>query len=126
MIQYEQDARTILGLTAGGSAYCQALTVIIDDAGGRLPLDPCKQGIAFGNKKHGHVHRDNLYATVGAVARFYYTYHLNKFDGKKTILSSKITEFVNSEELPENIKTCGKNADLTDYEVRFVKTKATV
>lgn len=43
LISHHADARTRLGLSAGGSEYCQGLTVIIDDYGGNLPLNPTKQ-----------------------------------------------------------------------------------
>eukprot|EP00584_Thalassiosira_punctigera_P000908 CAMPEP_0172538260 /NCGR_PEP_ID=MMETSP1067-20121228/9679_1 /TAXON_ID=265564 ORGANISM="Thalassiosira punctigera, Strain Tpunct2005C2" /NCGR_SAMPLE_ID=MMETSP1067 /ASSEMBLY_ACC=CAM_ASM_000444 /LENGTH=972 /DNA_ID=CAMNT_0013323721 /DNA_START=179 /DNA_END=3097 /DNA_ORIENTATION=+ len=121
MIQYESDARTTLGLVAGGTEFCQALTVIIDDKEGHLPLDPTKQGIAFGNQVHGHVHKENLYAVVSCVVKFYYRHHMNKFGGKKSTLTAKIREFCSSE-VPENLKTCG-NSELTDYGVRFIQTK---
>jgi len=111
----------MLGLAAGGTEFCQALTVIIDDTEARLPLDPTKQGIAFGNQAYGHVHKENLYAIVGCMVKFYYKHHLKKFGGKKTILSAKIGDFVHTE-LPENLKTCG-NSELTDYGVRFIHTK---
>ncbi|KAL7549403.1 hypothetical protein ACHAWF_012676 [Thalassiosira exigua] len=117
LIQYEPDARTMLGLGAGGTEFCQALTVIIDDKDGHLPLDPTKQGIAFGNQAHGEVHRKNLYAVVGCVVKFYYRHHLKKYGGRKTILTEKITAFVDSE-LPEVVKSCSKS-ELTDYGVTF-------
>lgn len=56
MITYHPDARNTLGLTGGGTVYCQGLTIIVDDVEGHLPLDPTKQGIAFGNESHGNVH----------------------------------------------------------------------
>ena len=43
MVQHEPDARSILSLVAGGTDYCQALTIIVDDIEGYLPLDPTKQ-----------------------------------------------------------------------------------
>ena len=36
LIKTEPDARHILGLSTGGSMFCSALTVIVDDVGGRL------------------------------------------------------------------------------------------
>lgn len=43
LICAHEDARTLLQLSAGGTAYCQGLTVIVDDIGGNLPLNPTKQ-----------------------------------------------------------------------------------
>ena len=43
LVQFKQDARDMIGLVNGGTDYCQALTVIIDDVHGKLPLDPTKQ-----------------------------------------------------------------------------------
>ena len=121
MITYEPDARNILGLTGGGTVYCQGLTIIVDDIDGHLPLDPTKQGIAFGNESHGNVHEENLYAVVHAVTIFYYNYHKNKFGGSSGILRKKIEEFSDAD-LPENVKTC-RNSELTDYGVLFILTK---
>eukprot|EP00581_Thalassiosira_minuscula_P005853 CAMPEP_0183746238 /NCGR_PEP_ID=MMETSP0737-20130205/66652_1 /TAXON_ID=385413 /ORGANISM="Thalassiosira miniscula, Strain CCMP1093" /LENGTH=772 /DNA_ID=CAMNT_0025981925 /DNA_START=112 /DNA_END=2430 /DNA_ORIENTATION=+ len=121
MIQYVSDARILLGLTAGGTMFCQALTVIIDDIDGHLPLDPTKQGIAFGNQVSGNVHEENLYAVVNCVVKFFYNYHLNNFGGRKAVLSAKIKAYSDAE-LPDNLKTCG-NCNLSDYGVRFSMTK---
>jgi len=93
MIKYEPDARFALGLNASGSMYCSGLTVLVDDVEGRLPLNPTKQDVAFGEQANGEVHRMNLFAWVSAVAKFYYDYHLAKFDGKKMKLTMKLTEF---------------------------------
>ena len=43
LITHHADARTLLGLGAGGTDFCQSLTIIIDDIGGQLPLNPTKQ-----------------------------------------------------------------------------------
>ena len=43
LITHHADARTRLGLQAGGTEYSQGLTIIIDDFGGNLPLNPTKQ-----------------------------------------------------------------------------------
>jgi len=93
MIKHEPDARFALGLNASGSMYCSGLTVLIDDVEGRLPLNPTKQDVAFGEQANGEVHRMNLYAWISAVTKFYYDYHLAKFDGKKMKLSMKLNEF---------------------------------
>lgn len=44
LITHHVDARTLLGLTAGGTEFCSGLRVIIDDFDGHLPLNPTKQG----------------------------------------------------------------------------------
>ena len=43
LIETKDDARTMLGLGAGSSDYCQGLTIIIDDLGGHLTLNPTKE-----------------------------------------------------------------------------------
>jgi hypothetical protein len=47
LVTYRPDARTLLGLSAGGTEFCQGLTVIIDDICGNLPLNPTKQEGVF-------------------------------------------------------------------------------
>ena len=93
LIKYEPDARFILGLNASGSMYCSGLTILVDDIGGKLPLNPTKQDIAFGEQDNGYVHKENLYIWVGAVTRFFYDHHLMKFDQKKRELTEKIKGF---------------------------------
>ena len=39
------------------------------------------------------VHKENLYKWVGCVSKFYYDYHLAKFDNKKTVLTNKVKAF---------------------------------
>ena len=117
MIQYDEDARLILGLTGGGTDFCQALTVIVDDREGHLPLDPTKQYIAFGNQERGNMHEENLFSVVHAVVKFYWRYHINKYSGSKKALTEKITKW-SKEEVPTGIKMCG-DSELTDYKMRF-------
>lgn len=117
MIQYDEDARLILGLTGGGTDFCQALTVIVDDSEGHLPLDPTKQYIAFGNQERGNMHEENLFSVVHAVVKFYWRYHINKYSGSKKALTEKITKW-SKEEVPTSIKMCG-DSELTDYKMRF-------
>ena len=93
LIKYEPDARFILGLNASGSTYGSGLTIIVDDIDGKLPLNPTKQDIAFGEQANGSVHKENLYMWVGAVSKFFYDHHLSKFDMKKTELTAKIKNF---------------------------------
>jgi hypothetical protein len=42
LITHHIDARTILGLSAGGTEFCSGLRVIMDDFEGILPLNPTK------------------------------------------------------------------------------------
>jgi len=121
MIQYDQDARITLGITGTGTDFCQALTVIVDDSEGHLPLDPTKQSIAFGNEEHGSMHEENLYSVVHAVVKFYWRYHVNKYSGSKKALTEQITKY-SKDEVPTNIKACG-DSKLTDYGVHFILDK---
>ena len=121
MIQYDEDARLMLGLTGGGTDFCQALTVIVDDSEGHLPLDPTKQYIAFGNQERGNMHEENLFSVVHAVVKFYWRYHVNKYSGSKKALTEQITKYSN-QEVSTNIKTCGDSV-LTDYGIRFNLTR---
>ena len=66
LIKSEPDARHMLGLSTGSSFYGSALTIIIDDVGGHLPLHPTKQDISFGQQNKGAIHEENLFAWVGA------------------------------------------------------------
>eukprot|EP00584_Thalassiosira_punctigera_P026489 CAMPEP_0172578222 /NCGR_PEP_ID=MMETSP1067-20121228/138625_1 /TAXON_ID=265564 ORGANISM="Thalassiosira punctigera, Strain Tpunct2005C2" /NCGR_SAMPLE_ID=MMETSP1067 /ASSEMBLY_ACC=CAM_ASM_000444 /LENGTH=726 /DNA_ID=CAMNT_0013370913 /DNA_START=415 /DNA_END=2596 /DNA_ORIENTATION=+ len=93
LISHHPDARTLLGLSAGGTMFCQGLTVIIDDIGGNLPLNPTKQEVAFGEEGHGATHQENLMAWVGSVVHFFYQFHLGKCQNKKTALTRKIAKF---------------------------------
>ena len=78
LIKSEPDARHMLGLTTGSSTYGSALTIIIDDIGGNLPLSPTKQEISFGLENKGEVHEENLVAWVGAgeIALFIFLFEL--------------------------------------------------
>eukprot|EP00588_Corethron_pennatum_P012948 CAMPEP_0194282724 /NCGR_PEP_ID=MMETSP0169-20130528/23727_1 /TAXON_ID=218684 /ORGANISM="Corethron pennatum, Strain L29A3" /LENGTH=989 /DNA_ID=CAMNT_0039028127 /DNA_START=128 /DNA_END=3097 /DNA_ORIENTATION=- len=91
LIKYIEDARSTLKLGASGSDYSQGLTVIVDDVNGKLPLNPTKQDIAFGEQAGGHIHEKNLYAWVGAISHFYWKRHLGKCREKtKTALACKV------------------------------------
>ena len=93
LISHQPDARTLLSLSAGGTVFCQGLTVIVDDLEGHLPLSPTKQELSFGEETHGEIHQKNLMAWVGAVVHFYYQHHSNKFKSMKTVLTRKIANF---------------------------------
>ena len=88
---YERDARSLLGVTHGGSDFCQGVTVLLDDYQSTLPLNPTKQGLAFGKEEHGQVHKSNLYAMLGAVAHCYWNYHYDKHQKSKRALTNSVT-----------------------------------
>jgi len=90
LIKHEPDARHMLGLNASGSTYCSGLTVLIDDIDGKLPLNPTKQDVAFGEQANGDVHKKNLFIWVGSITKFFYDYHLAKYFNKKQRLTAKI------------------------------------
>ncbi|EJK46900.1 hypothetical protein THAOC_34414 [Thalassiosira oceanica] len=92
LIKCDKDARGKLGMTASGTDYTYGLTVIVDDVEGKLPLNPTKQDIAFGERDHGDVHEDNLNIWAGSVTKMFYQYHLKKYANKHE-LSNKIKEF---------------------------------
>ena len=94
LIKTDSDARNLLGLTNSGTHYCQGLTVIVDDSDGRLPLNPTKQDIAFGEEASGGDHQKNLYAWTGAITYVYYNYYLDQCGGlmSKTLLTEKVKE----------------------------------
>ena len=92
LISHVDDARTLLGLTAGGTQFCQGLTIIVDDYDGRLPLNPTKQDLAFGEEEYGESHRDNLYAWIGAVAWSYWKKFFLFCGEEKKILTERIIE----------------------------------
>lgn len=117
LIKYEPDARFILGLNASGSMYCSGLTILVDDMDGKLPLNPTKQDIAFGEQANGNVHKDNLFIWVGAVTRFFYDYHLLKFDQKKTDLTEKIKHF-GPELTNERMKEIDR-CQLTQFDIQY-------
>eukprot|EP00804_Cyclotella_cryptica_P009481 CCRYP_006207-RA/>CCRYP_006207-RA protein AED:0.02 eAED:0.02 QI:351/1/1/1/0.6/0.5/6/2440/802 len=93
LVKYEADARHLLGLTSGGSTFSSGLTILVDDIEGNLPLNPTKQDIAFGEDLSGETHSENLFRMIGATTSWYYNHHLSKFDLKKEILTSKISQF---------------------------------
>jgi hypothetical protein len=82
LIQMESDARFMLGLSTSGVDYCQGLTIIINDTEGKLPLTPTKDGIAWSERPHGNIHRQNLYAWAGAIAQLFWQHHRASFIAK--------------------------------------------
>eukprot|EP00592_Proboscia_alata_P003459 CAMPEP_0194370214 /NCGR_PEP_ID=MMETSP0174-20130528/18491_1 /TAXON_ID=216777 /ORGANISM="Proboscia alata, Strain PI-D3" /LENGTH=888 /DNA_ID=CAMNT_0039147523 /DNA_START=63 /DNA_END=2729 /DNA_ORIENTATION=- len=131
LIKHNEDARQVLGLNASGTDYCQGLTVIVDDETGRLPLNPTKQDISFGEEKNGAAHQTNLYGWIGAVVSFYWKSHSEKFEGygaKKTIMTEKILDHYENILMELEVgqfvwKTLGRS-QLTVYsEIQWTKKK---
>lgn len=93
LITFHKDARTLLGLTAGGTEFCSGLRIILDDIGGHLPLNPTKQDVAFSEMLNGEIFRENLWRSVGAAAHCYYKFHIKKYGDRKKDLSKHIAIF---------------------------------
>jgi hypothetical protein len=91
LIKRYKDARGELKLVSGSSNFCQGLTIVVDDSGGFLPLNPTKQDLAFGEQGNGEIHHENLISWVGAVAKGYYNYHLKESCNSKRVLSQRVT-----------------------------------
>ncbi|GFH55549.1 hypothetical protein CTEN210_12025 [Chaetoceros tenuissimus] len=87
------DSRGTLCLSAGGTQYCQALTIIVDDKCGALPLSPTKQDFAFWEHENGQVWEQNLLKWVSAVTKVYYNYYLGKVCNG---IKRNLLEFVNN------------------------------
>jgi len=119
LISHHPDARTLLSLSAGGTMFCQGLTVIIDDIGGNLPLNPTKQEVAFGEESHGAIHQENLMAWVGSVVHFFYQFHLRTFHDKKTVLTRKIANFGDVLLQKHRQLKILDNSHLTTYDLSF-------
>lgn len=95
LIRKNGDARDELGLTNGGTNYCQGLTIFLDDESASLPLNPTKQELAFTEQPNGEHHKNNLLAWVNAATRLYYNYFLVcKFLALKKDISKALTEMV--------------------------------
>ena len=99
LIRHDPDGRSALGLFAGGSTFCQGLTVIVDDFAGQLPLNPTKQDLAFSNHANGQVHEKNLYLWLNAIVGGYYKYVVDQhFKGRKGDLSKGVKKRAKSTE----------------------------
>lgn len=90
LINYVKDARARVRLTNSGTSYAQGLTLLVDDRDGRLPLNPTKQDVAFGEEEFGGAHEENLHAWMSAVTQLYWNYHAEKTNLKKRELGQKI------------------------------------
>merc|ERR1712194_651153 len=126
LISHHPDARTLLNLSAGGTMFCQGLTVIIDDAGGNLPLSPTKQEVSFGEENHGEIHKENLMAWVGGAVHFYYSHHLHKCEAKKTVLTRKVARFGGDVLLKNRQLKILSSSSLTTYDVSFKSIGKTI
>jgi len=124
LIKSEPDARQMLGLTTSTTLYGAALTIIIDDIGGCLPLHPTKQDISFGLENKGAVHEENLFAWVGAVTKFYYQYHFKKYKRLKKVLSAKVSHYIDSK-LPREPKTYDES-EFTTFQLVFENYRNTI
>lgn len=79
LIKHTADCRNELNLSAGGTAFCQGLTVILDDFHSTLPLTPTKQDVAWADEKNGDIYRRNIMAWLKAVTSTYYDYYFQRF-----------------------------------------------
>jgi hypothetical protein len=90
LIKRYKDCRGYLGLGNSGTDFCQGLTIILDDRDGRLPLNPTKQDMAFGEREFGQAHEHNVKNWVAAAAKLYYKKHLDESHGKKGVLGDRV------------------------------------
>jgi len=118
LITYEEDGRNSLGMANGSSKFCQGLTIIIDDIKGKLPLNPTKQELAFGEQEDGEVHEANMKAWISCVSKFYYDYHFAKFNNSKAAVTNKVKAF-GSDELPSEQLKGIDNSQLTTFEPKY-------
>lgn len=77
--------------------------------------------VAFGEESNGTTHEENLMAWVGCVAQFYYQVHLQKFGGKKTILTKEITDLGDELDKHDHLKPLD-DSNLTTYSMSFKKS----
>mmetsp|Transcript_32684 Transcript_32684/g.66729 ORF Transcript_32684/g.66729 Transcript_32684/m.66729 type:complete len:920 (-) Transcript_32684:648-3407(-) len=117
LIKCMPDGRGYLGLDNTGSMYCQGLTIIIDDIGGHLPLNPTKQAIAFAEQTNGAKHEENLITLVGILVKTYFGHHINKFKKSRTLLTQTIKEFGNDRVQIDNMKDID-SSELTTFEYK--------
>ena len=84
LIKRIEDARNALGIprTNDIDAYCQGLTILVDDEEGSLPINPSKQDLSFGSNDCHKLFKNNFYAWVEGIAHTYYNHYLDE-SGKK-------------------------------------------
>lgn len=91
LIKEHQDARGELNLTAGGTAYCQGLTIVVDDKHGHIPLNPTKTDLAFGEQAYGATHQESLKVWIAAATKIYYNHHLERCGKSKAVLTKLVS-----------------------------------
>ena len=91
LIRRSNDCRGELGLTSGGTEFCQGLTILVDDCYANLPLNPTKQDVAFGKQANGETHKSNLNTWLSAAVRLYYTFYRDRICEKsKRVLTESL------------------------------------
>jgi len=70
------------------------------------------------------VHEENLFAWVSSVTKFYYQYHLKKYNNLKKVLSAKVSHYVDSK-LPREPKSYDKS-EFTTFELTFEQYRNTI
>ena len=80
LIKRIEDARNSLGIprTNDIDAYCQGLTIVVDDEEGSLPINPSKQDLSFGSNDCHKLFKNNFYAWVEGIAHTYYNHYLDE------------------------------------------------
>jgi len=82
LVKHVGDARSELGLSAGGTTFCQGLTIVLDDFESSLPLTPTKQDIAYSDGPRGDIHQANVKAWLRALTTTYYNHYQTIFGSK--------------------------------------------
>jgi hypothetical protein len=123
LIRSYQDCRGLLKLTSGGTDFCQALTILVDDAVGALPLNPTKQDFAFGEQAHGETHSENIFCILAGIAKTYYMYHLREgSSGRKKTLTERVVsvkdDIIADEDYDDSVEhvKCFSDCDFTTFQ----------
>jgi len=83
LVLHEPDARNLLNLcNSDGSRYCHGLTIIVDDAQEKIPLNHGKNEVREVND--GLLLKKNMYTWVSTVAKGYYNFFEKKFNDKRS------------------------------------------
>lgn len=103
LVKEMKDARTELALTAGGTSFCQGLTIILDDFESSLPLTPTKQDIAYSDGPNGEVHKANVTNWLRALVTTYYQHYMTVFSNQKGIITKEVkNHYPNSQTLKKS------------------------
>ena len=98
LIKTIPSARHQLALASGSSEYNQAMTILIDDYQGKLPLNPTKQDLAFSEEANGEIHHQNLVAWTRFAAKVYYRYYKDsKFSKSKELITEALKWVANNQ-----------------------------